>query len=101
MYTPQADHPLGQIPTGQTPPWTDIPSGQTPPPGETSPWADTPLLGRHPSNRRLLRRTVRILLECILVVEMVIVAPMNRKLWCHVFNVIIGHRMTPGTQSFH
>ena len=42
-------HPPGKIPSGQTPPWTDTP------------------LGRHPSNRRLLLQTVRILLECILV----------------------------------
>ena len=40
--------------------------GQTPP-GRQPPWADTPL-GRHsPPSRRLLLRTVRILLECILV----------------------------------
>ena len=38
-------HPLGRNPLGQTPPWTDTP---------------TP-------SRRLLQRTVRILLECILV----------------------------------
>ena len=31
------------------------------------PWAGTPSLGRHPPCRRLLQRTVRILLECILV----------------------------------
>ena len=52
------------------------------PPADTSPWSDTPLrhpplvrhsdtpLGRHPPHRRPLQRTVRILLECILVVSM-------------------------------
>ena len=57
------------------------PPRQTPPldrhPGQTTPWADTPLVdtpwantppGRHPpSIRRPLRRSVRILPECILV----------------------------------
>ena len=47
---------------GQTPPWADIHNGQTPlPPGQKPPWADTP------PGRRLLQRTVHILLECILV----------------------------------
>ena len=58
-----ADTPSWQTPlSGQTPPlWADTPwtpSGQTPhpPPGQTP-----------PSPRRPLQRTVRILLECILV----------------------------------
>ena len=61
-YTPpQADTPREDTPRAdtsparhlqQTPPWADTPLGQTPPP--------------LPS-RRLLQRTVRILLECILV----------------------------------
>ena len=56
-YTPpQADTPRADTSPGrhlqQTPPWEDTPLGQTPPP--------------LPS-RRLLQRTVRILLECILV----------------------------------
>ena len=42
------------------------PPGQTPP-GQTPPWADSPPKGRHPHSRRLLLRTIRILLECILV----------------------------------
>ena len=69
---------------GQTPPWADItpPWADTPFPGQTplplgrhpSPWTDTPSprqtypLGRPPPRpRRPLQRTVRILLECILV----------------------------------
>ena len=40
-------------------PWAGIPPGQTPP-RLTPP-------GRHPPGRRLLQRTVRILMECILV----------------------------------
>ena len=54
---------LPQCMLGYTPPQTDTPPGQTPP------WADTPL-GQTPPplpSRRLLQRTVRILLECILV----------------------------------
>ena len=43
----------------QTPPWADIPPGQTPS------WADTSLAD--PRRRRPLQRTVRILLECNLV----------------------------------
>ena len=48
----------GQSPPGRHPhptPWTHIPPGQTDPPGQT------------PPSRRLMQRTVRILLECILV----------------------------------
>ena len=58
--TPQADIHLGRYHLGRHPhPWSDTPQADTP-------WIDTPL-GRHPSSRRLLLRTVRILLECILV----------------------------------
>ena len=94
VYTPWANPtrqtPSGQtLPSRQTPLSADIPSGQPPlsektplrqtPPGQTPPWADTPL-GRHslrqiplwadtipPHTRRPLQRTVRILLERILV----------------------------------
>ena len=58
-YTPLGRHPLGRHPLGR------YPSGQAPP-------SRYPL-GRHPPgqapppSRRLLLRTVRILLECILV----------------------------------
>ena len=58
VYTPQADHPLGQ-----TPSLADFPHSQIPPGRHTPSLADT-LLGRHP-----LQRTVRILLECFLVQE--------------------------------
>ena len=68
--TPQADTPWADTPLGRHPLWAD------------TPWVDTPL-GRHPPgrhpmdrhppgqiptnpSRRLLQRTVRILLECIL-----------------------------------
>ena len=57
--------PLVDTPPGQTPPWPDTSLGRHPPPGQTppwSPWADTPF-----PSRWLLQRTVRILLECILV----------------------------------
>ena len=55
-------HPhQADIPQADTP-WTDTPSGQTPP------WADTSASRHHPlPHRRPLQRTVRILLECILV----------------------------------
>ena len=61
-----------QTPARQTPPTRAVtPPIQTrPPPADTSPWqADTTSsdrLGRHPTSRWLLQRTVRILLECIL-----------------------------------
>ena len=64
--TPQADTPPGQTPPGQTP-LGQTPPGQTHPPGQT-PRTDTPPGQIPPSSRRLLQRTVRILLECILVV---------------------------------
>ena len=47
-------------PPGRHPSWADIPPGQTPP-------------GRHPlPSRRLLQQTVRIILECILVVSIIL-----------------------------
>ena len=59
-------------PPGQTPP-LGCPLADTPP-GQT-PQADNPLgttpLGKHPTSRRLLLQTVRILLECILVLRSV------------------------------
>ena len=57
-----ADTPSGRHPFWQTPLLADTPSGRHPPGRHP--------LGRHPPNpthRRLLQRTVRILLECILV----------------------------------
>ena len=56
-------HTPWQTPPGQTSPWADTPWVDTP-------WTDLP--ARHPPgqilpSRRLLQRTVRILLECILV----------------------------------
>ena len=67
--SPQADPP-GQTPLGrqtprQTPPGQTPPSRKTPPDRYT-PWADTPHPPPAPS-RWLLQWTVRILLECILV----------------------------------
>ena len=52
-HPPQADSPMQTLPWADTP-WEDIPPGQTYP-------------GQTPLSRRLLLRTVRILLECILV----------------------------------
>ena len=56
-------HPPDRHPPGQTSPWADTPSGQTPP-GQTTPWADTPSpwadtpLGRHhPLGRHLPGQT--------------------------------------------
>ena len=83
---PQGRQPLGRHPPEQTPPgrhlWEDTPLGRHPldrhppplvkhPPGQTHPEADNPL-GRHPPGqtpppRRPLQRTIRILLECILI----------------------------------
>ena len=56
VYNLRADNPLGRhpLPLGRHPP----PPGQTPPGRQTPQCADTP------SSRRLLQRTVRILLEC-------------------------------------
>ena len=48
-------------PPGRHYPQADTPARQMHPPGQTPPWPDTPL-------RWLLQRTVRILLECILVI---------------------------------
>ena len=86
VFTP-AQYILGytpwQTPLSRHPPlWEDTPlgihlPGQTPPSWADTPWEDTPLLGRHPPgqtppwadtfSRRPLQRTVRILLECFLV----------------------------------
>ena len=72
---PQADppgrHPLGRHPPRKTP-QEDPPQADTPRPGRHLPPGKHPPLGkhspgRHPPSRRLLLRTVRILLECILV----------------------------------
>ena len=82
---------VSQLSLGQTPPWADIPPGQTAPspeqtypspgqtspsPGQTSPpWADTLLADTSPRAdippRWPLQRTVRILLECILVTNII------------------------------
>ena len=62
-------------PWADPPPWVDPPRADTPParhppPSQTPPWADT-LPGQNPPpSRRLRQRTVRILLECILVLCM-------------------------------
>ena len=50
-----------------TPPRADTPQGADTPPSH--PGADTPLEQIHPRERRPLLRTVRILLECILVLK--------------------------------
>ena len=55
--TPPPPHP------GQTPPWADTPQADTP-------RADTPRQTPSPS-RRLLQRTLRILLECILFISFI------------------------------
>ena len=60
---------------GQVTWYTPLPLGQTPPPGsdtspgQTSPRSDTPPMGQTPPIPNIVNeRTVRILLECILVV---------------------------------
>ena len=83
--SPRAD--ISQHALGQTSPWADISQHAH---GQTSPWADisqhalgqTHPLGRHipactgpdtlPYPRRPLQRTVRILLECILVTKCIL-----------------------------
>ena len=66
---PLSRHPLGRHPRAdtpeQTPPWTDrqTPTHTHTPTEADTPWADTP-------SRRPLQRTVRILLECILVLTL-------------------------------
>ena len=57
---PGADTPLDQTPPEKTPPRADTPREQTPP-------RSRPPGSRRPPDRRLLLRSVRILLECILV----------------------------------
>ena len=79
IHTPRADTPHGQTPqAGRHPPprQTHIPTGQTPlgrhPPGRHTFPLDRHLPRQtHTSllSRRLLLRTVRILLECILICE--------------------------------
>ena len=67
-----------QTPPGQTPPWADNPWADTPwadTPWADTPWADTPQADtpqadtpkQDTPSRWLLQRTVRNLLECILV----------------------------------
>ena len=67
--TPRARHPPGRHPLGRYPPWADPPRQTHPPPWQTHP------LGSHTPARwkRPLQRTVRILLECILVCCKIIV----------------------------
>ena len=64
VQTPPGQTPRGRHPPGETPP------GQTPPP----PRADSPL-------RRLLHRTVRILLECYLVTNFFLTIIFRQDLW--------------------
>ena len=76
-YTPQQVHPPGQVhtpyPGRYTPPsQAGTPPWQVHPPGRYTLWAGTPPSRYTPQagksrSRRLLLRTVRILLECILV----------------------------------
>ena len=81
-----SQHALGQTPPcpvhagiHTTPPRSDIPPGRPPPP-----------LGRQPPlSRRPLQRTVRILLECILVIELFSIPP---KVHCF-FKILIGLRL--------
>ena len=68
-YTPWQVHPPGRYtPRAGTPPRQVHPPAGTPP-RQVHPSAGTPPAGRYPPppSRRLLLRTVRILLECILV----------------------------------
>ena len=76
MYTPWADIPLGRYPPGRHPPGQTYPSAdtprQTPSPGQTLPRQTTPRQtppSPHPSSRQPLQWTLRILLECILVLH--------------------------------
>ena len=75
--TPLYRNPSGQRPPGQIPPWTETPLGQRPP------WTETPLDRDPPPRTETLLpgqippygngRTVRILLECILVVDIFLI----------------------------
>ena len=68
-HTPRSRH----TPQEQTPPHSRYPTSRHPPeqtpslPEQTPPGADTPRSRHPPRERRLLLRTVHILLECILV----------------------------------
>ena len=58
--------PQSRYPPGADTPWERTPRGRHPPQSRNPPGADTPG-SRHPPEIRSLLRTVRILLECILV----------------------------------
>ena len=79
-HTPPGRHPLGRHPPGPTPA-----PGQT---RQTPPQIETPL-GRHPHSRRLLQRTVRILLEFILVLISFLILIQNH-------NILSEHKETKG-----
>ena len=89
--TPWADTPLGRHPPGRHPPGRR-PLGRHPP-GQTPPWPYASLgrhpPGRHPPGRQTspsqvqpLQRAVRILLECILVLNL-------HKSWQRMFSLAI------------
>ena len=64
-HSPLGRHPP---PVGRHPTWADTPPSRHPP-QQTAPPGQTPPPGRHPPpSGRLPQRTVRILLECILVI---------------------------------
>ena len=81
-----AHTPPGKHPPGSTPSWEAHPPGITPSPWEAHPPGRTPSLrGAHPPGRtppprrRLPLRTVRILLECILVLYIETVTISSRR----------------------
>ena len=82
-------HPLEQTPPGadippleQTPPRADTPGADTPPEKKTPPGADTPSEQNPTPPMRPLLRTVRILLECILVVQIFHLFPITSDADC-------------------
>ena len=77
----------------QTPPWGDTPQ-QTPSPWQTPSLVDTPRQTSPP--RRLLQRTVRILLECILVSH---VATHGRKSSCALLMACLPIIITPSCMA--
>ena len=85
--------PWGVYPSmhwGRHPPCPVHAGIHTTPPGQTSLQADPPPLGRQlPLSRRPLQGTVRILLECILVIELFSISP---KVHCF-FKILIGLRL--------
>ena len=115
--TPPGRHPQADNPRGRHPPGRHTPPGRhhPPPPGRHHPPPGRYPPGRHPLGRHpredtlprqtppprqtLLQRTVRILLECILVVEMLSVSYIKWTLKQEMYFISDSIRITFSTYS--